>query len=65
MVSVEGADFSFGNGLSSDARKRVEQVIGEIAEFVLTEVLEKDRITLRTYRKSETRNAKHETISKS
>jgi len=45
MVSVEGVDFSFGNGLSSNARKRAEQVIGEIAEFVLTEVLEKDKIT--------------------
>ena len=66
MVSVEGTDFGFGNGLSSDARKRAEQVIGEIAEFVLTEALEKDRITLTgTYRKSETRNAKYETISKS
>ena len=53
MVSVEGTDFGFGNGLSSDARKRAEQVIGEIAEFVLTEAAEKDSITLtRTYRKS-------------
>ena len=58
MVSVEGADFGFGNGLSSDARKRAEQVIGEIAEFVLTEVLEKDRIT-RINLKSGTRYAKH------
>ena len=66
MVSVEGTDFGFGNSLSSDACKRAEQVIGEIAEFVLTEALEKDRITLTgTYRKSETRNAKYETISKS
>ena len=64
MVSVEGSDFGFGNGLSSDARKRAEQVIGEIAEFVLTEVSEKDRITLTwTDLKSETRNAKYETIS--
>jgi hydrogenase maturation protease len=45
MVSVEGTDFGFGNGLSSGAKIRAEQVIGEIAEFVLTEVLEKDRIT--------------------
>jgi len=45
MVSVEGTDFGFGNGLSSDARKRAEQVIGEIAEFVLTEAAEKDSIT--------------------
>ena len=64
MVSVEGTDFGFGNGLSSDARKRAEQVIGEIAEFVLTEVLEKDRIT-RINLKSQTRNVKYETISKS
>jgi hydrogenase maturation protease len=64
MVSVAGADFGFGCGLSSDARKRAEQVIGEIAEFVLTKVAQKDRIALaRTNRKSETRNVKHETIS--
>jgi len=46
MVSVEGVDFSFGNGLSSNARKRAEQVIGEIAEFVLTEVSGKNKINL-------------------
>jgi hydrogenase maturation protease len=63
MVSVAGTDFGFGNGLSSDARKRAEQVIGEIAEFVLTEVPEKDRIT-RINWKPEARNAKYETISK-
>jgi len=62
MVSVEGTDFGFGNGLSSDARKRAEQVIGEIAEFVLTEVPEKDKIT-RINLKFEARNAKYETIS--
>jgi hydrogenase maturation protease len=45
MVSVEGNDFSFGSGLSSGAKKRAEQVIGEIAEFILTEVPEKDRIS--------------------
>jgi hydrogenase maturation protease len=45
MVSVEGTDFGFGNGLSPDARKGAEQVIGEITEFVLTKVPEKDRIT--------------------
>ena len=64
MVSVEGNDFSFGSGLSSEAQKRAEQVIGEIAEFVLTEVLEKDRIT-RINLKSEAQNGKYETISKS
>ena len=64
MVSVAGADFGFGSGLSSDARKRAEQVIGEIADFVLTEALEKDRIT-RINLKSEARNEKYETISKS
>jgi hypothetical protein len=64
MVSVAGANFGFGNGLSSDARKRAEQVICEIAEFVLTEVPEKDRIT-RINWKPEARNAKYETISKS
>ena len=64
MVSVEGTDFGFGNGLSSDARKRAEQVIGEIAEFVLTKVLEKYRIS-RINLKSEARNPKYETISKS
>jgi len=66
MVSVEGNDFGFGSGLSSDARKRAMQVIGEITRFILTEAAEKDNITLtRTYRKSETRNVKYETISKS
>ena len=45
MVSIQGDDFSFGNGLSSEAQKRAEQVIGEIPEFVLTEVSEKDKIT--------------------
>ena len=45
MVSVEGKDFSFGSGLSSEAQKRAEPVISEIAEFVLTEVSERDRIT--------------------
>jgi len=45
MVSLQGDDFSFGRGLSSGAQKRAEQVIGEIAEFVLTEVPEKDRIS--------------------
>jgi len=64
MVSVEGTDFGFGTGLSSDARKRAEQVIGEIAEFILTEVPEKDRIT-RINLKSEAQNGKYETISKS
>jgi hydrogenase maturation protease len=46
MVSVEGNDFNFGSGLSSGAQKRSEQVIGEIAEFVLTAAMEKDTITL-------------------
>ncbi len=46
MVSIQGADFGFGSGLSSEAKKRAEQVIGEISEFVLTEVSEKDKITL-------------------
>jgi len=64
MVSVEGADFGFGTGLSSVAQKRATQVISEIAEFVLTEVLEKDRITGINL-KSEARNGKYETISKS
>ena len=58
MVSVEGTDFGFGIGLSSGAQKRTERVIGEIAEFVLTEVPEKDRIT-RINLKSGTRYAKH------
>jgi hydrogenase maturation protease len=65
MVSVQGEDFGFGSGLSSGAQKRAEQVIGEITEFVLTYLAEKDRITLtRTFRKSEARNGKSETISK-
>lgn len=64
MVTVAGNDFSFGSGLSSEAQKRAEQVIGEIAEFVLTEVSEKDKITL-IKGKPEARNAKYETISKS
>ena len=44
MISVEGNDFGFGNGLSSDARKRATQVIGEITRFILTETTKKDRI---------------------
>jgi hydrogenase maturation protease len=64
VVSVAGKDFSFGSGLSSEAQKRAEQVIGEIAEFVLTEMLEKDKVTL-IKGKPEARNAKYETILKS
>jgi len=55
MVSVAGDDFSFGSGLSPEAQKRAEQVIGEITEFVLTEVSEKDKISL-IKRKPEGRN---------
>ena len=44
-VSVEGNDFGFGDGLSSDARKRATQVIDEIARFILTEAAKKDSIT--------------------
>jgi hydrogenase maturation protease len=55
MVSVEGTDFGIGNGLSSGAQKRAERVIGEIAEFVLTEVSAKDSIS-RISLKSEVRN---------
>ena len=36
MISIQGDDFSFGNVLSSEAQKRAEQVIGEITEFILT-----------------------------
>jgi hydrogenase maturation protease len=36
MVSVEGNDFSFGSGLSSEAACRAERVIGEIEAFVFT-----------------------------
>jgi len=57
MVSVAGKDFSFGSGLSSEAQKRAEQVIGEIAEFVLTEVSEKNKIN-RIKGKPEARNTK-------
>lgn len=35
LVTVEGNDFSFGSGLSSGARKKAEQVIGEITALVL------------------------------
>jgi hydrogenase maturation protease len=35
MISIEGTDFSFGSGLSADAHKKAEQVIGELTEFVL------------------------------
>ena len=38
LISVEGSDFGLGSGLSSKAQKRAEQVIGEITEFVLTQV---------------------------
>ena len=44
MISVRGNDFGFGSGLSPETQKRVEQVMGEIIEFVLTQVSEKDRI---------------------
>jgi len=37
LVTVEGNDFSFGSGLSSGARKKAEQVIGEITALVLTQ----------------------------
>jgi len=46
MVSIQGDDFDFGSGLSSGAKKRAEQVIAEIAEYVLTGVSEKGRSTL-------------------
>jgi hydrogenase maturation protease len=45
LVSIEGNDFRFGSGLSPGVQKRVEKVICEITEFVLTEVPEKDKIT--------------------
>ena len=45
MVSIQGDDFSFGSGLSSGAQKRAEQVIGEIAGFVLTNLAGKDKIS--------------------
>ncbi len=44
MVSVEGNDFSLGIGLSSEVQKRAEQVIGEIAEFVLADGEEQNSI---------------------
>ncbi|WP_319408585.1 hydrogenase maturation protease [uncultured Desulfosarcina sp.] len=37
LVTVEGNDFGFGSGLSPVARKRAEQVIGEITALVLTQ----------------------------
>jgi hydrogenase maturation protease len=45
LVSIAGNDFRFGSGLSPGVQKRVEKVICEITEFVLTEVPEKDKIT--------------------
>ena len=36
MISIQGDDFSFGRGLSSEAQKRAEQIIGEITGFILT-----------------------------
>ena len=56
MVSVEGTDFGFGNGLSSGAKIRAEQAIGEIAKFVLTEAAQKDRITRVNWKKQITNN---------
>ena len=44
LVSIEGNDFGFGNGLSPDAQKRAMQVIGEITSFILTEAAKKDSI---------------------
>ncbi|MEE4263261.1 MAG: hydrogenase maturation protease [Desulfobacteraceae bacterium] len=63
LVSVAGQDFRFGSGLSFEAQQRAEQVISEIAEFVLTEVSENDRINRKG--KPEAPNAKYETILKS
>jgi hydrogenase maturation protease len=37
LVTIEGNDFRFGSGLSPVARKRAEQVIGEITALVLTQ----------------------------
>ena len=35
LITVEGSDFNFGSGLSPGARKKAEQVIGEIIALVL------------------------------
>lgn len=44
-ISVQGADFGFGTGLSANVRKKATRVAGEITRFVLTEAAKKDNIT--------------------
>jgi hydrogenase maturation protease len=59
IISVAGADFGFGTALSASARKRAEQVIGEITEYILTYTAEiESTIPTQIYRKSEARISK-------
>ena len=54
IISVEGADFGFGTGLSANARNRATRVVGEISTFVLTKAVKKDNITsIERYRSAE------------
>jgi len=49
LVSVEGRDFGFGEGLSAAARKRVCRVSREIASFVARKMIDKDTESIKSY----------------
>jgi hypothetical protein len=41
LVSVEGKDFGFGEGLSIDAREKADRASSEIVQFCLREFIDK------------------------
>jgi hydrogenase maturation protease len=45
-VSVQGDEFSFGGALTDETKKRAQQVMAEITDFILTYLAEQDNITL-------------------
>ncbi|MBL7175030.1 MAG: hydrogenase maturation protease [Desulfobacteraceae bacterium] len=42
LVSVQGDDFEFGEGLTSGAEKRARMVVSEIVRFILTRINRKE-----------------------
>jgi hydrogenase maturation protease len=53
LVSVEGQDFGFGEGLSAVARKRVRRVSREIASFAARKMIDKGKESIKSYSKAQ------------
>jgi hydrogenase maturation protease len=53
LVSVEGRDFGFGEGLSAEARKRVRRVSRDIASFVSRKIIDKGEESIKSYAKAQ------------